>query len=73
MDTCVRVYNNGEEVHLLMKDEKETQDWLEYNRTFRFGCALFVNGICKYCGYLSEERCKELESKFLRTTKPSGV
>ncbi len=40
---CVRVYGNGssKEAH---RDAKGRDSWLEYNKTYRPGCALFVDG-----------------------------
>ena len=59
---CARVYLNGDIKRSYWEDGIE--DWVEYNSTFRFGNALFVNGECVRNGYLSEDRCKELEIQF---------
>lgn len=39
-------------------------DHIEYNKTFRPGRALFVDGKCVHRGYLTFEDVKELEEKF---------
>lgn len=40
---CVRVYGNGQAKHTY-RDEEGMKGWIEYNRSFRGGCALFVDG-----------------------------
>jgi hypothetical protein len=66
MPECVRLYNDGSYV----KEErtpKQVEAWLAYNKTFRFGTALFVDGVCKETGvYISKERCDEFEKKLKR-------
>jgi hypothetical protein len=44
-------------------------DWLKYNREFRPGNALFVNGLRPHSsdkGYFSEAECRVLEEGFVR-------
>jgi hypothetical protein len=60
--TCTRVYNNGDRVTVIRIGEAALE-WLEYNKTWRFGNALFVNGICEYPGYLDKERIKAIEQE----------
>lgn len=62
MFTCTRVYPNGDKITLKISSEEEKNQWVEYNSTWRFGCALFVNGTNVYSGYLSQEKVKEIES-----------
>lgn len=49
------VYNNGE-----FKDNgvsaEHLAEHIEYNKTFRFGRALLVDGVVVYNGYLSNEQ-----------------
>ena len=61
---CVRVYNNDER-KIEVRSEQQLAEWLEYNRTARFGNALFVDGACVATGYLGEERCKGWEEKLI--------
>lgn len=50
-----RYYPNGQ-LRVLFEDELpkagygSVADWINYNRTFRFGCALFVDSVCLYPG-----------------------
>lgn len=60
MFNCFRVYANGDRTKALSLTEAEKNGWVEYNQTFRFGCALFVNNECVYRGYLSEEEVKKV-------------
>jgi hypothetical protein len=57
---CVRVYNNGDRVLFDTARDEDTQEWLRYNMKNRFGTALFVDGVCKQQGYLSQARCDEI-------------
>ena len=50
----VGVYPNGSYKENGVLDEL-LESHIEYNRTFRFGRALFVDGKCVYPGFLSEE------------------
>lgn len=58
----VGVYANGEYKTNVVKDE-HLEDHIEYNKTFRFGRALFVDGECVHKGYLSDERVVEWTEK----------
>ncbi len=73
MYSCIRVYNNSDEVHKTYFSLEEMEAWLDYNRKWRFGCALFVDGVCKYQGYLCKERCDGLEEKFRRNTNERNM
>jgi hypothetical protein len=59
----LRAYNNGDKVaidshsHDFTIEYASVDAWVEYNKHFRYGCALFVNGECVHRGYLSQERC----------------
>lgn len=59
MVECIRVYNDGSMAKSI-RFPHEVDEWIKHNRLWRFGCALFVNGECKYRGYLSQERCDEI-------------
>jgi hypothetical protein len=54
---CVRVYNNGDRA-VEPRPASRLSEWLEYNKGFRPGTALFVDGVCHQTGYLSEDRCR---------------
>lgn len=56
------VYRNGGRKHNGVLDE-HLQDHIDYNVTFRFGRALFVDGKCVHRGYLSQEQCDEIEAE----------
>ncbi len=64
MAKCTRVYLNGNYITDTYSDN-EIQAWLEYNKTYRPGCALFINAECQYTGYLIDESCAEI-SKILK-------
>ena len=53
---CVRIYNNDDRT-VEVRRASELPEWLDYNKTARFGNALFVDGKCVANGYLSQERC----------------
>jgi hypothetical protein len=44
------------------------EDHIEYNKLWRFGRALFVDGKCVYPGYLDESKVKEWEEKIGQMT-----
>ena len=48
--------------------EEAKNQWVEYNSTWRFGCALFVNGVSVYSGYLSPEAIKKIEESLSGAT-----
>ena len=68
MYCCVRVYNNGQRV-TEWHDEDTLFEWLDYNKTFRPGTALFVEGKCEAEGYLGPARCRAIEAE-LRPVPP---
>lgn len=61
--TTIGVYNNGDKVINGVR-ASHIEVHIDYNKKFRPGRALFVNGVCKHTGYLGKERCKELEIEF---------
>lgn len=65
---CVRVYANGEAKHTI-RDSKGLESWLEYNRMFRPGNALFVDGVLPDPtmdrGYLSEEQIAQVSASLV--------
>lgn len=58
----VGVYASGDHVINIVKDE-HIIDHIEYNKLFRFGRALFVNGECLNKGYLKEEDIVKWQDK----------
>ena len=72
--TTVGVYNNGDMVVNGVSAE-DLVSHIEYNKTMRFGRALFVDGVIHNVGYLGEERCKALipEILELKTDKASTI
>ncbi len=62
MFKCVRFYPNGDKREILCIHQMEVDGWLEYNKKYRFGNSLFVNGKCEHRGvYHTEAQCVELE------------
>lgn len=57
---CVRIYANGE-TRVTHWSYSEAAEWLEYNRKFRPGNALFMNGLCRAYGYFSKAKCAAIE------------
>lgn len=62
MPTITRVYSNGDRVQERCS-QAEFRDRLEYNQTYRPGCALFVGCFCVQVSYLGEERCAEISKE----------
>jgi len=62
----IRVYNNGN-----MKEDYplDSDEWLEFNKTTRFGVALFIDSKCYYEGYLGKERCKEISKQLKKENR----
>lgn len=58
----VGVYANGRYVVNIVKDE-HLKDHIEYNKTFRFGRGLFVDGECLNQGYLSGDQVKNWKKR----------
>lgn len=71
--TTVGVYNGDINEHTQLKVNGVTQEWIEhhidYNKTYRFGRALFVDGQCVYTGYLSETAAYQWEHKITHDLK----
>jgi hypothetical protein len=61
------VYLNGE-FKSNGVDPDHLASHIEYNLTMRPGRAFFVDGLCVHKGYLSEERCKEIEASLVGVT-----
>lgn len=55
--------------------EEDLNSHIEYNKTFRFGRALFVDGLCVNKGYLSKEKVNEwtdrIKTMNIDKSKPS--
>jgi len=62
MTTVRRVYLNGDSV----KEEVGAylQDWINYNRLYRPGCALLVDGVVVELGYYTQADRAKLETFF---------
>lgn len=54
-----RVYNDGSKTDNGVAKE-DLKDHIWYNKTMRFGTALFINGVCVNYGYLGKERCDKI-------------
>lgn len=72
----VGVYMNGQYKINIVKD-KDLKNHIEYNKKFRFGRGLFVDGKCVNQGYLSgeqvrnwEKRISEMEFDTSKSTEP---
>ena len=53
---------NGRYVYNVVCDE-DLEEHIEYNKTFRFGRGLFVDGKCVHQGYLSGEQVRNWEKR----------
>ena len=62
MTTVRRVYLSGDSV----KEEAGTrlQDWINYNRLYRPGCALLIDGVVVELGYYTQADRAKLETLF---------
>ena len=76
MHVTVGVYMNGVYKVNIVRDE-DLEDHIQYNKTFRFGRGLFVDGKCVNQGYLSgeqvrnwEKRISEMEFDLTHDTRP---
>lgn len=58
--TTIGLYADGSFKMNGVKPE-HLQDHIEYNKTNRWGRALFVDGKCVYGGYLSDEQTRRFE------------
>lgn len=71
---CIGIYCNGDRRYNAV-EKRDLKGHMAYNINMRFGRALFVNGKCVYQGYLSKDRCdqieQELKEKPYLPTEPS--
>ena len=51
---CLRVYASGQVIVKYFNDE-QTEDWVKFNKEWRPGCALVVDGKIVNNGYLDDE------------------
>lgn len=58
----IGVYLNDSYKINIVKEE-DLVSHIEYNKVFRYGRALFVDGKCENQGYLSDSKVKEWEDK----------
>ena len=68
---CVRVYPDGDRRETVRTLEGMI-DWLKFNREYRPGNALFVNGVRPHStdsGYLSEKECRAVKEILTREYK----
>ena len=77
MHVTVGVYMNGQYKYNIVRDE-DLENHIKYNKIFRFGRGLFVDGKCVNQGYLSgeqvrnwERRTSEMEFNISHDTRPS--
>lgn len=72
----IGVYNSDEYKINIVKPE-HLKGHVEYNMSWRWGRALFVDGVCVYNGYLSEEDIVEWTKKIsemnIDNSKPSDL
>ena len=76
MHVTVGVYMNGVYKVNIVRDE-DLEDHIQYNKKFRFGRGLFLDGKCINQGYLSveqvrnwEKRISEMEFDLTHDTRP---
>lgn len=73
---CVRVYANGD-MKCSMRDREGRDSWVQYNKVFRFGNGLFVNGLCVAPGYLDSSQVQQVEAALslrgIPDTKPVKI
>ena len=62
MHYTVGVYANGQYKINVVRDE-DLDDHIQYNKNFRFGRGLFLDGKCIHQGYLSGEQVRNWESR----------
>lgn len=60
MHVTVGVYMNGQYEYNIVRDE-DLENHIKYNKIFRFGRGLFVDGKCVNQGYLSGEQVRNWE------------
>lgn len=72
----IGVYNSNEHKINIVKPE-HLVGHIEYNKFWRWGRALFVDGVCVYQGYLSDkdvaEWTKKISEMKIDTRKPSEL
>ena len=76
MHVTVGVYMNGVYKVNIVRDE-DLEDHIQYNKKFRFGRGLFLDGKCINQGYLSgeqvinwEKRISEMDFDLTHDTRP---
>ena len=62
MHVTVGVYMNGQYKYNIVRDE-DLENHIKYNKIFRFGRGLFVDGKCVNQGYLSGEQVRNWEGR----------
>lgn len=62
---CVGIYSSLEEIHNGVLDI-HLDDHVKYNKLYRPGRALFVDGKCVYSGYLKKDDCIRIENELLK-------
>ena len=62
MHVTVGVYMNGVYKVNIVRDE-DLEDHIQYNKKFRFGRGLFLDGKCINQGYLSGEQVRNWEKR----------
>lgn len=62
MHATVGVYMNGQYKYNIVRDE-DLENHIKYNKIFRFGRGLFVDGKCVNQGYLSGEQVRNWEKR----------
>lgn len=60
--TTIGLYSNGT-FKMNGVEPDHLQSHIEYNKTFRWGRSLFVDGKCVYKGYQSDEEVKAFEKR----------
>ncbi len=54
-----RLYQNGDIAIIIAVTDAELEHYVEYNKKRRPDCAQFVNNVCVYPGYVSQEKLAE--------------
>ena len=62
--TTIGLYANGSYKINGVRAE-DLEDHVEYNKTFRFGRSLFVDGKCVHKGYQDDKAIKEFEERIV--------
>lgn len=67
--------NDNHKINIVRPEHLESH--IEYNKTWRWGRALFVDGVCVNQGYLSDEKVVEWTKRIaemnIDTSKPSEL